>query len=103
MMLIDTVSPDSFYNSGAHFLFFMLLTAHACVLIDISPWQKHPICQLNLLLASMISAAIPSIFVDLVSFSTPVIELVAGIGAALLLSLISTLTIQRFINIDVNY
>ena len=103
MNIIDTVSPTSFYNSGGHFLFYMLITTHVCVFLDISPLQKHPMCQLNFLLASLISAAVPSVATLLVPFPTPALELAIGIGAALLLSFVTTLSIQRIFNIDINY
>lgn len=103
MILIDTVTPDSFYNSGGHFLFYLLITAHACVFLDISPLQKYPMCQLNLLLASSVSAAVPSIATSLIMFSSPAIELFVGVGAALLLSFVTTLTIQRVLDVDVNF
>lgn len=103
MILIDTVTPESFYNSGGHFLFYMLIAAHVCIFIDISPLQKYPMCQLNLLLASLISAGVPSIVTLLVAFPTPAVELATGIGVALLLSFLTTLTIQRILNVDVNF
>ncbi len=103
MMIIDTVSPDSFYNSGHHFLFFLLLTATTCLLVDLSPLQKHPMCQLNFWLASVVAATVPAIGIDLVSFPSPWLELSAGIGAALCLSVLGSLAIQRLLDVDINY
>lgn len=103
MTLIDTVTPDSFYNSGEHFWFYMLIATFACVLIDSSPLQKHPLCDLNLLLASLISTVAPVLATNLVVIPSAAVELTVGVTATLLLSLMTTLTLQRIINVDVSF
>lgn len=103
MTIIDTVNPNSFYNIGGHFMFFMLVTVHICLFVDISPLQKYPTCKLNYLIASVLAAAIPSAITSLVTFPSSTIELSVGIGSALALSFLITLTIQRIIDIDIDF
>ena len=103
MSLIDTINPDSFYNSSWHVWFYLLLTAHLCVLIDISPWQKRPMCELNLLLASLAAAIVPCVRAEVIAFPSPLVELTVGMGTAVALSLLITLNIQRILDIDINY
>lgn len=84
-------------------MFFMLITAHICLLVDISPLQKRPTCKLNYLIASVLAAAIPSAITSFAPFSSAVMELSIGIGSALALSVLTTLTIQRIIDIDIDF
>ena len=84
-------------------MFFMLITAHICLFVDISPLQQHPTCKLNYLIASVLAAAIPSAITSFITFSSAVMELSVGIGSALALSVLITLTIQRVIDIDIDY
>ena len=103
MTIIDTVNPNSFYNMGGHFMFYMLITAHICLFVDISPLQKHPTCKLNYLIASLLAAAFPSVVTNLITFSSTSTELSVGIGSALALSVLITLTIQQVIDIDIDF
>ena len=103
MTFIDTVSPYSIYSIGGHFLFYFLITVHACLFVDISPLQKYPTCKLNYLIASILAAAIPSAITSLVTFPSSIIEFSVGIGSALALSFLITLTIQRIIDIDIDF
>lgn len=103
MTIIDTVNPNSFYNMGGHFMFYMLITAHICLFVDISPLQKYPTCKLNYLIASVLAAAIPSAITSFATLPSPTIELSTGLGSALILSFLITLTIQRIIDIDIDF
>lgn len=94
MMLIDTVTPDSFYNSGGHFLFYLLIAAHVCVFVDWSPLRKYSIADVNLWLASVVSAAVPCIVTLVVAFASPAAELAVGVGTAVVLSVVTTLAID---------
>lgn len=84
-------------------MFFMLITAHICLFVDMSPLQKHPTCKLNYLIASVLAAAIPSAITSFITFSSAAMELNIGIGSALALSVLITLTIQRVSDIDIDY
>lgn len=101
--MIDTISPDSFYNAGGHYLFFLLITAHVCLFVDISPLQKKSMCGLNYLLATLLSAAVPSIGMSLIVFSTPTKQLTVGISSAVVLSVLITLTIQRVFDMEIDF
>ncbi|MBL4761114.1 MAG: hypothetical protein JKY93_00270 [Gammaproteobacteria bacterium] len=103
MTIIDTVNPNSCYNLGGHFLFYFMITVQICLFVDISPLQKHPTCKLNYLIASVLAAAIPSAITSFATFSSATMELSIGIGSALALSVLTTLTIQQIIDVDIDF
>lgn len=101
--MIETVSTTSFYSIGGHFLFFFVITTALCLFVDISPLQKYPACKLNYLIASILAAIIPSVLTSSISFSSITEELLLGIGSAVIASIIFILTIQRVIDIEVEF
>lgn len=101
--MMQTPGPIAFYNSGYHFLFYCLVSAHVCLLTDISPLQKKPFCDLNFLIATVIAAAIPSVITSLIVFQSYTVEIAFGIGLAVLSGLLITLNIQRIIDLDVYF
>lgn len=101
-MMIKT-NPASFYNAGYHLFFYLLITAHACLLTDLTPIQKKPLCDLNLLLATMIAAIIPSLVTNLVVFESFLKEVSFGTGLAVTSSLLVTWTIQHVFDVDVYF
>ncbi len=98
--MIDTIDPNSFYNVGGHFLFYFLITTHICLAIEISPWQKGSTCTLKYLIAGVVSALISSIATNFILFPSPLSELSVGIGSAILICVLITLTIQHFFSLD---
>ncbi|MAT91547.1 MAG: hypothetical protein CME59_03005 [Halioglobus sp.] len=101
--MLNMFSPGSFYNTGGHFLFLWVITAHVCLFADISPLQKKSMCALNFLLAGVIAAGIPAALTSSVQFSTPYLELTTGVGLAVALALALSLGIQRVLDIDVEF
>lgn len=103
MSMIDSVSTSDFYIIGDHFLFFLLIAVHMCLLVDLSPIQKYPTCKLNYLIASITAAVVPSLSVRFFTFSSAITELGFGISFVLILSIIMTLTIQRVIDVEIDF
>lgn len=93
----------SLYSVGYHFLFYSLISVHACLLTDLTPLQKKPFCDLNFLLATVIAAFIPSAMTNLVVFDTFLQEVSFGSGLAVTSSIIITTTIQHFFDVDIYF
>ncbi len=87
---------------GDFFLLFTLISTHLVLFIDVSPLQQHPTCSLNFIIAILTSAVIPSLFVRFINLSTSKAELLSGLTICVVLSLLTTLTIQKVnpVNID---
>lgn len=88
------------YDVSGHYLFFLLITAHCCLFIDISPLQKKSLSTLNYWIAIAISAAIPSILTTVFNFPSLKTEVLTGLAVALLLCFILTLSLQHFFKYD---
>ena len=99
--MFDIFNPDSFYNFGYHFLYFWCLTVFFCLMVDISPLQEKSMCTLNYVLASLLAAIVPTILTNSVDFSSHRIELWVGTVLSIALSIILTLTIQKYLDIDI--
>ncbi len=91
---------DGALSFGIQFLWYFLLTAHVCLFVDLSRFQKHPMSKLNHIIASAVSALPPLLFVRLISFPSALIKHSVGIGFAIVLSVIVSLFIQQIIKID---
>jgi len=99
---------ELFPYSGAtafaiEFLFYLLLTAHIALFVDLSKLQKHPTCKLNYLLSSSISAFVPCLVVRNVHFATALLKHSTGITIAIVLSIVLTLVIQQIIKVDIDF
>jgi len=103
MTIVDSLGLNNFYDISGHFLFYFLITVHICLFVDSTPLQKYPTCKLNYLIASVLAAAIPSVITSFVAFPSSALELSVGIGSAFVLSTLITLTIQRIIDIDIDF
>ncbi len=101
--MIEAVYPNSHAAIGSHFLFYLFLTAHICLFVDLSPLQKRATCKLNFLIASLLAAAIPLAITTLVTFPSLAVELFWGVTSALALGVFITLNVQRLLNIDVDF
>lgn len=85
------------------FLYCLLLTSHLCLLVDISSLQKRPMCKLNYMVASFISAIVPAYLIKYPPINLHMIKW-GLVGMSLLIgSLIATLFIQRVINVDIDF
>ena len=78
----------------SQFLWYLLLTAHICLFVDLSPLRKKPNSQSNYLAASFISALLTSMTIRLIPFSSFLLKHAIGVSLALLLSIAVTLLIQ---------
>lgn len=101
--MIIKANPFGFYNTGYHFLFYCLISVHVCLLADLTPLQKKPFCDLNFLFASVTAAIIPSAVTSLVVFESFLKEVSVGTGLAVSFSLLITLTIQHFFDVDIYF
>lgn len=94
---------SSLGSFAIEFVYYLLLTAHVCLFIDVSPVQKYPMCKLNLLIASCIAALVPCVVINVTSFSSSLDKHLVGIGIAVVLSVAMALLIQRIIKIDIEF
>jgi hypothetical protein len=88
---------------ATQFLYYLLLTAHVCLFVDMSPMQKHPACKLNYAVASVVSALLPCIAIRLMTFPTLILKHAAGVGIAVLLSIVITLFIQQVVKVNIDF
>ena len=88
---------------ATQFLYYLLLTAHICLFVDMSPLQKHPTCKFNYTIASTVSAMIPCIAIRLMTLPTFLLKHATGVGMAILLSIVITLFIQQVIKVDIDF
>ncbi len=103
MTIVGVVSHASIYTAAGHFMFYLLVTAHVCLFVDLSPWQKYPLSKLNYLIASVLAAAIPSVITSFATISSSSIELGVGLVSAFTLSIFITLSLQQIINLDYDF
>jgi len=101
--MVNSVYFNGFYEASWHIFFYLFITTHICLFVDASPLQKHPTCKLNFIIVCILTAIIPSAITNMAKFPTFETELGVGIGSALVLSVIGTLTIQRIIDIDIDF
>lgn len=88
---------------ATQFLYYLLLTAHICLFVDMSPLQKHPTCKFNYAVASTVSSLLPCIAIRLLTFPTWLLKHATGVGIAILLSILITLFIQQVIKVDIDF
>jgi len=97
--MTNTMLSESSTNLVVNYLYYLLLTSHICLFVDLSRLQKYPASRLNHLLASMISSLVAVLFTNTISFSSAIVEVTAGIAIALSFSAAIILVIQRVVKI----
>jgi hypothetical protein len=88
---------------GDYFYFFSFVSSHIAVLFDASPFQQNPTTKMNFIIAILISSLIPSLTTKIFSFQTSKVELMVGLSVCVILSIASTLTIERVSPIKLDF
>ena len=98
--MFETLLSESLSDLVINYLYYLLLTCHICLFVELSPLQKNPASKFNYFLASSVSAVAPFLITNTITFSSELMKNSAGIAAGAIASFITILTIQRIINID---
>ncbi|XOV78071.1 MAG: hypothetical protein ACFHVJ_14115 [Aestuariibacter sp.] len=74
---------------------YLLLTAHICMVLNLSKWQKNRGDQFTFVVASILAALSTVGFIQFINFHSVLIKHEVGTGFAFLLSILFTFTIPR--------
>jgi hypothetical protein len=96
----ETILSPNLAGLITSYLYYLLLTCHVCLFIELSPIIKRPVSRLSYFLASTVSAAVPFIVTTTMTFSTELLRNSVGTLTAVAASFGTLLIIQKFINID---
>lgn len=84
-------------------LYYLVFTINVCLFVDLSPLQKYPMCKFNYALAAGISALPPFAMFQVLTFSSPWVQHIAGAAVATVASIVISLQIQKVIPIDIDF
>lgn len=82
-----------FYDVWWHFLFYLFIACHICLLVEVSPLQVARDNWASYWIAILVSSAVPSILTSRVGFATLGTEILAGMITVSALSLVLTLSL----------
>lgn len=81
------------------FLYTLLYTAHICLFLNISRFQKYPLSDLNYINAGIMSALITTGAFFTIRFSSMTYEIMLIAGTGFISATAITLTLQRVANL----
>lgn len=85
------------------FLFVFLFSLHVCLLFDVSPLQKRPVCKLNFIIGSVIATIPTMTFSYLTDISAPMERFSILAGITFFSSILVISSIQRFLDYEINF
>lgn len=91
------MTPEIIFET---YIIFVLVTAHICLFVDMSPLQKHPMCMLSYCLAALLSAVLPSLITLTYRFSSDTMKMAVGFIVAVICGVIITLFIERVLKFN---
>ena len=77
-------------------MLYFLFTAHLCMMLNLSKWQKNRGDQFTFISASVMAAVVPVIAIHLLSFQSTLVKHEIGAAIAVLFCIVFTFMIPRF-------
>jgi len=85
-------------NTFVVFICALLFTAHICLFLNVSRFQKYPLSDLNYINAGIMSALMTTTAFYTINFSSNTIKFIVLTAIGSITATVITLTLQRFIN-----